>query len=117
MADIKIYHNPRCSKSRLGLAYLNEKGLSVDVILYLEQKFNTKELKELINKLSITPFELLRTNEEIYKQDIKGKSLSDKELIEWMVNYPQLIERPIVVKDKKAVIARPVEKIDELLMD
>jgi arsenate reductase (glutaredoxin) len=115
MSEIKIYHNPRCSKSRLGLSYLNEKGVEPEVILYLEQRLTVSDIERVIKKLGITPKELLRTSEEVYKRNIKGIALSDNELMQWMVDYPQLIERPIVVKKEKAVIARPVEKIDELL--
>jgi arsenate reductase (glutaredoxin) len=113
--NVVIYHNPRCSKSRLGLSYLREKGVEPEVVLYLENRFTVDTLKQLIEKLSISPAQIIRTTEEIYKMNIKGKSVTNEQLIEWMVNYPQLIERPIVLKKEKAVIARPVEKIDEIL--
>ena len=112
---IKIYHNPRCSKSRLGLAFLKEAGVNVEVVKYLDNTPTEEELEELIKKLGIKPIELVRKNEKIWKENYKGKNLSDKEIIKAMVENPKLIERPIVVNGDKAVIARPTEKIKEIL--
>jgi arsenate reductase len=112
---IKIYHNPRCSKSRLGVAYLEEKNVEFEVVKYLDEKFTIEELSALISKLNISPIDLVRKNEAIWKSDFKGQDLSDSEIIEAMITYPKLIERPIVVKSNKAVVARPTENIDEIL--
>ena len=112
---ITIYHNPRCSKSRLGVAYLEEKKVAFNIVKYLEDKFTVKTLSAIITKLNIKPEQLVRKNEAIWKSDFKGKVLSDTEIIEAMVNYPKLIERPIVVNINKAVVARPTEKIDSIL--
>ncbi|WP_282042495.1 arsenate reductase (glutaredoxin) [Winogradskyella flava] len=108
---IKIYHNPRCRKSREGLAILKDANKAFDVITYLEDQLNTNELKAIISKLSITPLELVRKNEAIWKSDYKGKTLTDAQIIEAMVKHPKLIERPILINGDKAVIGRPPESI------
>ncbi|MDN3493047.1 arsenate reductase (glutaredoxin) [Winogradskyella bathintestinalis] len=112
---IKIYHNPRCSKSRQGLSILEESGKSFEIIKYLENDFTSIELEDIIIKLGIKPIELVRKNETIWKSDYKGKTLSDNEIIAAMVNHPKLIERPIVVNGDKAVVGRPPESILEII--
>lgn len=112
---IKIYHNPRCRKSREGLAFLQEKGHTFEEVRYLDTPFTQDELRAVIEKLGIAPVELVRKTEAIWKENFKGKELSDVEIIEAMVENPKLIERPIVVNGNKAVVARPAEKIDEIL--
>lgn len=112
---IKIYHNPRCTKSRQGLALLDEKNVSYEVFKYLDTPLDNKELSEIIEKLGIPPIELIRKNEAIWKSDFKGKDLTDEELIEAMVKHPKLIERPIVINGRNAVIGRPTAKILEIL--
>ncbi len=110
-----MYHNPRCRKSRESLAFLKEKGIEPEIILYLKTPPTVDELKEVISKLGIEPFELVRKKEVLYKENFKGKDLSDDEWIDLMVEYPNLIERPIVINGDKAVIGRPAENIEELL--
>ena len=112
---ITIYHNPRCRKSREGLEVLEKSGKDFEVIKYLDEVPSKEELKTLIGYLGIGPMELVRKNEAIWKEKYKGKTLSDDEIITAMVENPKLIERPIVVKGKKAVIGRPSEKINTLL--
>jgi arsenate reductase len=112
---ITIYHNSRCSKSRCALEFLQEKNLDFEVIEYLKDVPTKTQLKTLIAQLGIKPQELIRTSEEEFKSHFKGKNLSDDEWIDAMVKFPKLIERPIVVKNGKAVIARPTERINELL--
>ena len=112
---IKIYHNPRCAKSREGLQVLEKSGQEFEVVNYLEEVPSKKELKTIIGYLGIAPEELVRKNEAIWKENYKGKTLSDDDIITAMVENPKLIERPIVIKDKKAVIGRPSEKINTLL--
>lgn len=112
---IKIYHNPRCSKSRQGVKYLEEKGLEFEVIQYLKDELNEVELKELIQKLNIQPIELVRTKETIWKENYKDLELSADQIIQAMVENPRLIERPIVLNKEKAVVARPTENIDQVL--
>jgi arsenate reductase len=112
---IRIYHNPRCRKSREGLEVLEQSGQDFEIVKYLEEIPSKDELKALIGYLGITPEELVRKNEAIWKEKYKGRTLTDDEVISAMVENPKLIERPIVVKDKKAVIGRPSEKINTLL--
>lgn len=110
-----VYHNSRCSKSRCAIDFLKEKGVEFTVVEYLKDVLSKKELTEIIKKLGIKPEELIRKGEDEYKEHFKGKSLSDKEWIEAMVKFPKLIERPIVIQNEKAVIARPTERILEIL--
>ena len=112
---ITIYHNPRCSKSREGLALLEESGEKFEVVKYLEEPINEKELNTIISKLGIKPIDLIRTNESIWKSEYKEKKLTDQQTIEAMVKYPKLIERPIVVNNNKAVIGRPKELILDII--
>ena len=108
---IQIYHNSRCSKSRQCLALIENSGKKFEVIKYLENPLTNIELTEIISKLEIEPFDLVRKKEKIWIEEFKNKTLSPKELIEIMVKNPLLIERPIVIKGKKAVVARPIEKV------
>ena len=112
---ITIYHNSRCSKSRAGVEYLENKGKEFDVVKYLDENLTENELKDLIKKLGIKPIELVRKNEAVWKENYKDENLSDEEIIKAMVENPKLIERPIIVNGDKAVIARPTEKIVEVL--
>lgn len=114
MTTYKIYHNPRCSKSRQALAYINEKGDTADVIEYLKDIPTKKEMKDLLKKLGIPAVDLIRKGEQDYKDHFKGKDLTDDEWIDAMIKYPKLIERPIIVLGNKAVIGRPAERIEEL---
>jgi arsenate reductase len=112
---IIVYHNPRCSKSRCALELLAEKKQAFDVVEYLKNTPTKTELQAIIDKLGIVPEALVRKGEEEYKQHFKGKTLSNDEWIDAMIQFPKLIERPIVVVGNKAVIARPTERILELL--
>ena len=112
---MKVYHNPRCSKSRETVALLDEKGVEYETVLYLEDAPNQEELENLVGKLGIEAKELVRTGEPVYNEKYKGKKLSEKQWIKAMVANPNLIQRPIVVKGNKAVLGRPPEKVLELL--
>ena len=112
---ITIYHNSRCSKSRDGVCFLENTKEPFHVVNYLENSLTKSDLKELLKKLKITPIELVRKKETLWINTYKDKNLSDEDIIQAMVDNPKLIERPIVVKGDKAVIARPTEKIDEIL--
>jgi len=112
---IKIYHNPRCSKSREGICELDEMNQPYEVIKYLENPITKAELESILKKLNYKPIELVRVKESIWIENYKGKNLSDDEIIEAMVQNPKLIERPIIINGNKAVVARPKEKIKEIL--
>jgi arsenate reductase len=112
---IKIYHNPRCRKSREGLELLENTGKEFEIVKYLEDIPSKSELKEILGFLGMSPMELVRKNEAIWKENYKGKELSDDEIIAAMVEHPKLIERPIIINGKKAVVGRPAEKINTLL--
>ncbi|MCV4290000.1 arsenate reductase (glutaredoxin) [Pseudomonas capsici] len=116
MTDLKLYHNPRCSKSRGALELLQARGLTPDIVLYLETPPDAAQLRALLTKLGIGPRQLLRSGEDDYKAlNLADPSLSDEQLIAAMVSHPKLIERPILVAGDKAVIGRPPENILELL--
>ncbi len=112
---IKIYHNPRCSKSRQGLAILNDNKLDFEIVKYLDTPPTEDELKTIIAKLGIEPIALVRKGEPIWKENYKGKELSDAAIIKAMAEHPKLIERPIVIKDNRAVLGRPPENIIGLI--
>ncbi len=112
---ITIYHNPRCKKSREGIAFLDANNQEYNVIKYLETGITIDTLKKIIAKLNISPLDLVRKTESIWKSDFKGNNMSDNAVLEAMVKHPKLIERPIVINGKNAVIARPTEAILKLL--
>ena len=112
---IKIYHNPRCSKSRQGVEILENSKKEFEIVKYLENVPTEKELTEIIKLLGITPIQLVRKTEKIWKENYKGKELSDEEIINAMVENPKLIERPIVINNNKAVIGRPTEAILDII--
>ncbi|MFT5765189.1 MAG: arsenate reductase [Saprospiraceae bacterium] len=115
MKNMKIYHNPRCAKSRETLALLKSKGQDPEIVLYLETPPTAQELKAILKKLRLKPEQLLRKSEAIFKEQYKGKMLSDDQWIKVMLKNPKLIERPIVVQGNKAVLGRPPENILEFL--
>lgn len=112
---MKIYHNPRCRKSRETLALLESKGKTPEIILYLETPPSEKDLKAILKKLGISPVQLLRKGEAIYKEQYKGKTLTDAEWIKAMVTHPKLIERPIVINGNQAALGRPPEQVLDIL--
>ena len=113
---LKIYHNPRCSKSRQTLALLEGKGLDVQVIEYLKTTPNPAELGQIIKTLGMQPRELLRNKEAEFKlAGLDNKALSNEEIIVKMTEFPKLIERPIVINGDKAAIGRPPENVLEIL--
>ena len=115
MADITIYHNPRCSKSRQTLELLQENNISPEIILYLEQTPSKKELKAVLGKLGMSARDLVLTSEEAYKAlGLSNPDLSDDQLLDAMINEPKLIQRPIVVAGSRAVIGRPPENVLDL---
>ncbi len=112
---ITIYHNPKCRKSRAGLQYLTDKGLEYTVVEYLKTPFTREQLKDLLMKLNMRPEEIVRTQEDEFKEKLKGKTFTDEEWITILLENPKLIQRPIVIKNHKAVLGQPVDEIDRLL--
>lgn len=108
---MKIYHNPRCQKSREGLQILEKSNKNFEIVDYLKSPLSEKQLQEILKMLGMKPIELVRKNESIWKQNYKNKELTDNDIIKAMCDYPKLIERPIVIKDNKAVLGRPPENI------
>lgn len=116
MKSVKIYHNPRCSKSRQTLSLLESGGIKPDIIEYLKQTPDFNELDNILKMLGIEPRELMRRNEKAYQENrLDDATLSREDLINAMIANPILIERPIVIKGKRAIIGRPPEKVLELL--
>lgn len=112
---IKIYHNPRCGKSREGLAILEASGKEFKVIKYLDDIPSKRELQEILALLKIPALNLVRKNEAIWKENYKGKTLSEDDILNAFIAYPKLIERPIVINNNKAVIGRPPENINSII--
>ncbi len=113
---MKIYHNPRCSKSRAGLQYLEGKGYDVEVKKYMNEGLTSTELKEIIEKTGKGPFFFVRIQEKDYIKNFKGKDISDDEWINILVEYPHLLQRPIVINGDKAVLANPPENIESIVL-
>ena len=113
---ITVYHNPRCRKSREALAYLDEKGAQYNVRLYMndEESMTAAELEEVLDALDMDALELVRTNEALWKEEYKHLELDEEEIILAMIEHPRLMERPIIVKGSKAVVAHPAEKAEEV---
>lgn len=112
---IKIYHNPRCSKSREGLALLEASGKEFEVIKYLEDIPTKEELRNILHLLDLPTEELVRKNETIWKDKYRGTQMTEEDILDAMIENPKLIERPIVVMDHAAVIGRPPENIKRLI--
>jgi len=111
----KIYHNPRCKKSRAGLQYLESKDVEFEIIKYLNDSLSIEKLTRIFAKINLKPSEMIRKQEAKYKSDFKNKSFTDEEWIRIFSQYPKLLNRPIVEAEHKAVWADPPENIDELL--
>jgi len=107
----KIYHNPRCKKSREALDFLKKEKIEHEVILYLETNLSEEEVKNIIDQLEIHPEKLIRNQEPIWKEMFKNKDLKKNQYIEILSKYPKLIERPIITNKNKGVIARPIENL------
>ena len=112
---IQIYHNVRCGKSRNCLAFLEKSNLEFEIIYYLVDNPTFEELTSIIKKLNINAIDLVRKNEKIWINLFKNKTLTEKEIIQTMVDNPILIERPILVTENKAIIARDLDKIQDFI--
>lgn len=112
---IKIYHNPRCGKSREGLNIVENSGQEFEIVRYLENVPSKEELKSILNMLDIKPIDLVRQKEKIWIDNFKNKNLSGEAIIDTMIENPILIERPIVINGNKAAIGRPPQNIEKIL--
>ena len=110
-----IYHNPGCSKSRQTLQLCEEAGSEIEVVEYLKTPLDEVILRDLLNKLDKSVHEVVRTKEEVYSQLNLSSESTEEEIIAAIIKYPVLLERPIVMKDDKAVIGRPPENVKALL--
>jgi arsenate reductase len=114
--SVTIYHNPKCSKSRKTLELLKEQGIMPNIVEYLKSPPTAEQLQEILEKLRLAPRDLMRKKEDIYADsNLENPSLTDAELIGFMVKHPILIERPIVIANGKATIGRPPEQVLEIL--
>ncbi|MGB0176347.1 MAG: arsenate reductase (glutaredoxin) [Owenweeksia sp.] len=112
---MKLYHNPRCRKSREALELLNNRGLQPELVLYMKEPLMPTELQELLDKLNMQATELVRNKEDVWKEEFADKELTDEEVLLAMIEYPQLMERPILENGDKAIIGRPPEKVLEII--
>lgn len=112
---ITILHNNRCGKSRTALQFLESKGLDFKVRNYLEDPLSEVEIEDLLEKLDVSVHDIIRKNEDIWKEKFSETTYSDSELISILANYPKLLQRPIVIGDNKAIIARDLEKLEKFL--
>lgn len=112
---ITVYHNTRCTKSREACSILEKKKIAFDTVEYLKTPLNAKELKDLLKKLGLKAGELVRKKEPLFQEKFASKKLTEAQWIKTMIQYPILIERPILVKGDIAIIGRPPEKVLELL--
>jgi arsenate reductase (glutaredoxin) len=112
---LKIYHNPQCRKSRAGLQFLQESGKEFEIVEYLKKPLTEKTLEKLLVKLNRKPAEVVRTQEEYYKKNLKGKNFNDHEWIRIIAENPKLLARPIVESQYKAIIGDPAENIQCLM--
>ena len=115
MPKYRLYHNPRCSKSRQTLELLRQHQIEPEIILYLDSPPSITELSDLLTKLAFRASDLLRKGESIYKEKVKPYDLTEQDLLALMVEYPKLIERPIAVCGKRAVLGRPPENVLKLI--
>ncbi len=114
MSKVKIYHNPRCRKSRETLELIRSKGVEPEIVLYLDKVPSAAELKLLLAKLDMNIQDIIREEEALYKQKLKGLLLNDDEWIDILRENPKLIQRPIVVSGSRAIIGRPPENVLKL---
>jgi arsenate reductase (glutaredoxin) len=113
--EIKIYHNPRCRKSREGLNFLLTRGIDIKVIDYIKEGITTEEIKEIILKLHVSPIELIRKNELLFKKELKQLELTDDEWIKVISENPFLLRRPVILAKHKGVIGDPAENINKVI--
>ncbi len=115
MSEVTLLHNPRCSKSRAALALLQQRGVSLRVVEYLQTQWTVEALQDVLRKLGVEAEALVRRSEDVFKSTYAGRKLTEAQWIEAMIQHPVLIERPIVINGNRAVIARPPERSLEVL--
>ena len=116
MSAFKIFHNSRCSKSRQALQILQDSNCDIEIINYLETDLDVSLIKDVLKKLSLKPRDILRTSEQDYKDNnLKEDDFSDDDLIDYIIKYPKLIERPIVIKGHRADLGRTPENVIQLI--
>lgn len=115
MNEITIYHNPRCSKSRAGLETIQKLNKGVKVFDYLKEGLDYKQLEQVLSRLNIKASDLIRTHEELYKTDFKGKNFSEEEWLQIIVDNPKLLKRPIIIKGYKAMLGNDEIEITNFL--
>lgn len=113
--NMKIYHNPRCSKSKQTLQLIKDAEIDVEVIEYLNEIPTKEELELILMQLNLKPIDIIRKGEVVYREKFKDSNFNDEEWIQIMIEYPKLIERPIVIKGNKAILGRPPENVLDLL--
>ena len=112
---MKLYHNPRCQTSRSALKLLEDRGITPEIVLYMSEPLTPDALEEIVDMLGINAIDLVRTKEKVWKEAFADKELNEDEVLLTMIEYPQLMERPILVNGDKAMIGRPAEKILEII--
>ena len=116
MEKVIVWHNPRCRKSREGVKYLEEKGISFELYDYMKNGIDPEELARIIRTSGQPLSDFVRTNEKEYRElGLKGKELSPEEFAKIAAEHPRLLQRPIVIKGEKAVVARPPQRADEII--
>jgi arsenate reductase len=110
-----IYHNPKCKKSRETLQRIRDAGTEPEIVEYLKTPPSPDDLRDILQKLGMNAEDIIRKGEKVYKEEYKGKELSEDEWLDALHKNPKLIERPIVIEDDRAVLGRPPENVDELL--
>lgn len=112
---LTILHNNRCGKSRAALQFLESKGLDFETRLYLENPLSEVEIENLLDKLNVSVNEIIRKNEDILKEEFSSALYSNQSLVSILANHPKLLQRPIVIKGDKAIVARDLERLEEFL--
>ncbi|GAB1405048.1 putative protein YfgD [anaerobic digester metagenome] len=110
-----VYHYPKCRKSRAGLQYVQSLDADVKVREYIREGIAVAELRDIVRMLGVAPFQLVRTTEDYYRENLKGKELSDEQWLNLLSEHPRLLRRPIVVNNGRAVVADPPEKAGEII--
>ena len=115
MNKFKLLHNPRCKKSREAFKFLKSNNIDFEAILYINDGLEINQIKDIMDKLSVNPIDLVRTQEKIWKENYKSKKLSNNEIIDLLHKYSNLIKRPIFISNNKATIAIPPEEMNKII--